>query len=123
VPERPSFFDRYPDQVTCVRCLDVVDSAEVDRLLWCIRCRALARNRASWWGWVGGWTLGAVLAAYVWFAIRPTVLIGGWLGVVAAAIWMGSKVTRELVYGAMRLRNARAVEAIPPGPAEGPTGG
>jgi hypothetical protein len=33
---------------------------------------------------------------------------------VVAAIWISSKVAREIVYGAMRFRNARAVEAVPP---------
>jgi len=47
--------------------------------------------------------------------IRPTdLVIGGWFGTIAAAIWIGSKVAREVIYGGMRFRNARAVEATPP---------
>jgi len=41
-------------------------------------------------------------------------VIGGWFGTIAAAIWIGSKVAREVIYGGMRFRNARAVEATPP---------
>jgi hypothetical protein len=33
---------------------------------------------------------------------------------VVAAIWIGSKVAREIAYGAMRFKNARAVDAMPP---------
>ena len=63
-------------------------------------------RRARIWHWV---------AIYVWIVIRPTdLVIGGWFGTIAAAIWIGSKVAREIVYGGMRFRNARAAEAAPP---------
>ena len=111
----PTWRDRYPDEITCVRCLEVKDQMNLDRLLWCDRCRRRARERASWWGWAGGLLFGACVALYVWIAIRPTdLVIGGWFGTVVAAIWLGQKVAREIVFGAMRFRNARAVEAQPP---------
>ena len=111
----PTWRDRYPDEITCVRCLEVKDQMHLDRLLWCDRCRRRARERASWWGWAGGLLFGACVALYVWIAIRPTdLVIGGWFGTVVAAIWLGQKVAREIVFGAMRFRNARAVEAEPP---------
>lgn len=114
--ERVSWRDRYPDEVTCVRCLEVHDQMFLDRLLWCDGCRSKARERASWYGWLGGLGLGVVVAAYVWLVIEPTdLVIGGWLATLVAAVWIGQKVAREMVYGAMRFRNARAVEAVPPG--------
>ncbi len=107
--------DRYPDEITCVRCLEVHDQMYLDRLLWCDRCRSLARNRAGWWGWVGGWIFGVGLAAYIWVFIRPSSLvIGGWFGTVAMGIWLGAKACRELAYGVIRFMNVRAVEARPP---------
>jgi hypothetical protein len=113
--ERPTWRDRYPDEVTCIRCLEVQDLMYLDRLLWCDRCRARARARAGWWGWLGGLAFGACIALYVWTVIRPTdLVVGGWLATVAAAIWIGQKVAREIAYGAMRFRNASAVEAVPP---------
>lgn len=113
--DRPTWRDRYPDEVTCVRCLETREQVYLDRLLWCDRCRARARNRAAWWGWVGGLLFGGCVALYVWTVIRPTnLVIGGWIGTVIAAVWIGSKVARELIYGAMRFRNAHAVEASPP---------
>jgi hypothetical protein len=52
---------------------------------------------------------------YVWFVIQPTdLVIGGWLGTGVAAIWIGQKIAREMVYGAMRLNNSAAVDAVPP---------
>ena len=112
---RPTWRDRYPDQVTCIRCLESRDQMLLDRLLWCDECRARARNRAGWWGWLGGLVFGACVALYIWIFIRPTdLVIGGWVGTVIAAIWIGAKVAREIAYGAMRFRNARAVEARPP---------
>ncbi len=113
--EHVSWRDRYPAEVTCVRCLEVWDQIELDRLLWCERCRAKARSRATMWGWVGGLGIGAGVAAYVWLGVQPSdLIVGAWIATVVAAVWIGSKVARELIYGAMRFRNARAVEAVPP---------
>lgn len=112
---RPTWRDRYPDEVTCIRCLEVKDQMVLDRLLWCRECRARARNRAAWWGWLGGLLFGVGVALYIWAAIRPSdLVIGGWIGTVIAAVWIGSKVAREIVYGAMRFKNAHAVDAVPP---------
>jgi hypothetical protein len=117
--ERPTWRDRYPDEVTCVRCLEVYDQTLLDRMLWCSDCRRRARNRAAWWGWVGGLAFGAAVGMYVWFVIQPTdLVIGGWLGTGVAAIWIGQKVAREIMYGAMRLKNAAAVDAVPPSTVE-----
>ncbi|KPJ77978.1 MAG: hypothetical protein AMS19_12270 [Gemmatimonas sp. SG8_23] len=110
-----SWRDRYPDEVTCVRCLEVYDQVQLDRMLWCERCRRRARDRASWYGWVGGLAFAAACGAYVWFVIEPTDLVpGGWLATLVAAAWIGQKVAREMIYGAMRFTNARATEAVPP---------
>jgi hypothetical protein len=118
--ERVSWRDRYPDEVTCVRCIELRDQVQLDRLLWCDDCRRRARERASWWGWAGGLTFGVGVAAYVWFVIRPSdLIVGGWVATLAAAVWIGQKVAREMIYGGMRFRNARAVEATPPAAAEG----
>ena len=107
--------DRSSDEVTCVRCLDEHDVMDLDRLLWCDRCRHVARNRASWYGWLGGLLLGAGVALYIWIVMRPTdLVIGGWVATVVAAVWIGKKIAREIVYGAMRSRNVPATEAIPP---------
>ena len=98
-----------------MRCLGVYDQMYLDRLLWCDRCRIRARNRASWWGWGVVLVFGGLVALYVWTVIQPTdLVIRGWLGTIAAATWVGSKVAREIIYGGMRFRNARAVEATPP---------
>jgi hypothetical protein len=110
-----SWRDRYPDEVTCVRCLEVYDQVHLDRMLWCKDCRLRARNRASWYGWIGGLAFAAACGAYVWFVIEPTDLVpGGWLATLVAAAWIGQKVAREIIYGAMRFTNARAVDAVPP---------
>ncbi|MDH5760080.1 MAG: hypothetical protein OEZ65_10870 [Gemmatimonadota bacterium] len=113
--EYPTWRDRFPDAATCVRCLEERDVMRLDRLLWCDECRFLARNRAAWWGWIVGLAFGACVAGYIWLILRPTdLVISGWVATVVASVWIGSKVGREIVYGAMRFRNARAVEAVPP---------
>jgi hypothetical protein len=112
---RVSWRDRYGEEVTCVRCLEVRDTTAVDRLLWCEACRARARARAARLGWLAGLAGAALLAAWIWLVIEPTDLVlGGWIATVVAAAWIGSKVARELAYGAMRFRNRRAVDAVPP---------
>lgn len=98
-----------------MRCLEVRDQAYLDRLLWCDACRRRARERAAWYGWAGGLAIGALVAAYVWLVIRPSdLIVGAWVATVVAAVWIGSKVSREIAYGVMRYRNARATDAVPP---------
>ena len=109
--------DRYPEgYVTCVRCLQVYDVMDLDRLLWCEECQARARRRAKGWGWLIGFAFALVLAVYVWLTIQPSadLIPAAWVATFIAAVWIGSKVGREFAYGAMRFRNARAVDAVPP---------
>lgn len=99
------------EQVACAHCGESHDPMELDRLLWCERCRLIERNRAGWWGWVMGLAFAAGVAGYVWLVIRPTdLVIGGWVGTVVAAAWIGSKVGREIVYGVLRARGRRDEE-------------
>ncbi len=108
---------RFPEVVTCVRCLREKDTLEVDRLMWCKDCRAAARRRAAWWGWGVGGVAAAGLALWIWLVVRPSALVrGGWIATVVAAFWLVGRLARELAYGLMRYRNRKAVEAVPPGP-------
>jgi hypothetical protein len=112
---RVSWRDRFGDEVTCVRCLEVRDTVEVDRLLWCERCRTRARARAARRGWLVGVTGALLLALWIWLVVRPSNLVpGGWLATIVAAAWIGAKVAREVLYGLERFRNRRAAEAVPP---------
>jgi hypothetical protein len=112
---RMSWHDRYGDEVTCVRCLEVRDAVEIDRLMWCETCRARARARAARRGWAVGVTAAAALGLWIWLVIQPSDLVlGGWLATVVAAGWICAKVAREVFYGAERFRNRRAIDASPP---------
>ena len=113
---RVSWRDRYPEEVTCVRCLEVRPTDDLDRLLWCPACRERSARRAQRWGWLGGLVLAALLSAWILLAVRPDrdLIVGGWIATVVAAFWIGSRVVRELAYGVDRYRNRRAVEAVPP---------
>lgn len=114
--DQPTWEDRYPDQVTCVRCLIVKERADLDRLLWCDECRLLASERAldvAWW--VGG-AVAAVLAVYIWLVVEPSrPLMGAWIGLTLAAFYLAARLTKNILYGLQRLRNQRATEAVPPG--------
>lgn len=108
---RVSWRDRFGEEVTCVRCLEVRDTVEVDRLLWCERCREIARGRAKWIGWMVGIAGALLLALWIWLVVEPTDLVlGGWIATVVAMAWIGSKVACEVVYGVERFRNRRAAE-------------
>lgn len=88
----------------------------MDRLLWCEECQAAARRRSGRWGWGVGVIMAVVLAVWIWLYIQPSdLVIGGWIGTVVAALWIGSRVGREIAYGVMRFNNRKAVEAVPPG--------
>jgi len=106
---------RFPELATCVRCLEEKDVEEMDRLLWCASCRESARERAGIWGWIVGGVFSVALALYIWLAIRPSdLIIPGWIATVAAALWIGSRVGKEVAYGAIRFNNRKAAEAVPP---------
>ena len=106
---------RFPERVTCVRCLQERDILEMDRLLGCEECRDAARMRAVGWGWGAGAILAALLALWIWQVIQPSrLVIGGWIATVVAALWVGARIGREVAYGVMRYRNTKAAEAVPP---------
>lgn len=111
--------DRFPEEVTCVRCLQVKPVHELDRLLWCEECQEAARRRATRRGWTAGVALAVILALYIWFVIQPdlSLIPTGWAATLGVALYLGGRVARELFYGAERLLNRRAVEAVPPGAA------
>jgi hypothetical protein len=115
-PQRPTWRDRYPDDVaTCVRCLEVKDIMEMDRLLWCEDCRSRARERAAWWGWLTGLIFAGFVAAYIFLVVRPSDLVmGGWIATLVAAVWIGARIGKEIAYGVMRFMNAKASDARPP---------
>lgn len=106
---------RFPELVTCVRCLEQKDVEEMDRLLWCEECRDAAVQRAARIGWAFGTLCAVGLAVWIRLTGQSTEVIpGAWLGAMAAALWIGSRVGREIAYGVMRVLNRRAVEAVPP---------
>lgn len=116
--EQVSWRDRFPEDVTCVRCLEVKPVQELDRLLWCEECRVQARRRATIRGWIAGVALSLVLGIYIWFGIQPdlSLIPEFWIATLVVALYLGSRVARELFHGYDRFRNQRALEARPPEP-------
>lgn len=110
-----SWRDRFPDRATCVRCLQTRDTTDLDRLFWCSECREKARERAKRKSWVWGAGAAALVALYIWGVVRPSsMILGAWIATVVAALWLVARIAREVLYGVMRYRNRRAVEATPP---------
>lgn len=114
--DRPAWYDGTPDHTAlCVRCGELSDLMALDRMLWCDRCRFLGRERAAWWGWAQGLVFGAAVAAYVFLVVRPTdLVIGGWIATIAAAVWIGARLGREIAFGVMRMKG----EVAPPADAQ-----
>jgi hypothetical protein len=108
--------ERLPDDLTCVRCLQVKEARDLDRLLWCDECQARARARAARRGWIAGTALAGLIGLYVWFVIQPdlSLIPAAWAATVAVTLYLGARVARELVYGYERMRNRPAAEAEPP---------
>lgn len=80
-------------------------ASELDRLLWCEGCVAQARERAKRAGWAAGAVLAGALALWIYLVQQPSrLVIGGWVGAVAAAMWLGAKAARELCFGLLRMR-------------------
>ena len=100
-------------EMACVRCLGQEDRSDLDRLLWCEECRATVRAKAGRWGWVAGLAVAAVLSGWIWLVVKPDLLVGAWVGTVVASFWLGAKVAREAIYGALRFRSTPLVEATP----------
>lgn len=119
--ERFSPRERTPgDTAACARCGEDKDLMELDRLLWCTGCRFRARERAAWLGWAQGVVFGVLVAAYVFLVVRPTDLVlGGWIATVVAAVWVGSRIGREVAYGVVRYLDTRQGGT----PADSPPGG
>ena len=106
---------RFPELTTCVRCLEEKDVEEMDRLLWCEACQNAARQRAAVWGWGFGILLGTLLALWIWIVTKPSdLIIGGWIATVVAALFIGSRIGKEVAYGVIRFNNQKAAEAVPP---------
>lgn len=99
-----------------MRCLEVRENRELDRLLWCERCREETRQRAQRMSYGVGVLLAALLALWIWLVIQPSDLVlGGWIATVVAMLWVGARVSKEIIYGILRYQNRRAAQARPPG--------
>ena len=95
----------------CSCCGEPREAAELDRLLWCDGCIVRAKAKASRLGWQFGGVLAAALAAWIFLVQRPSdIVIGGWLGAVAATLWLGARAGRELWFGFLRFRARRPPE-------------
>ena len=107
--------DLHALQATCGRCSQTKPQQELDRLLWCEACVARAQARAVSQSWYTGFVVAVVLALWIWLYVQPSdMLIGGWIGTVVGALYVTSRVAREVIYTVERMRSSTAVGAVPP---------
>ncbi len=91
-------------EAACQRCLQTQPRHDLDRLLWCDACKEAAQNRAASRGWFIGLAVAVALALWIWLYVQPSLLIGGWIGVVLAAFYFSARMSREVLYGVARTR-------------------
>ena len=90
----------------CSKCGEQREASELDRMLWCEFCLASARRTAKNAGLAVGTVLAGGLALWIWLVQKPSdLVIGGWIGTVLAAFYLGMRVGREVVFGAVRVRH------------------
>lgn len=98
-----------------MRCLEVKDIAELDRLFWCDVCREQARRRSARSSRLVAAVVTGLLAAWTFLWVAPAQdMVPVWLVILLAVYYLTYRITREVGYGAMRFRNRGAVEAVPP---------
>ena len=92
--------------LACARCGRTCRARALDRLLWCEGCIARAKARAKRVGWMCGVVVAAGLGAWIHFVQKPSAaLLGGWIGIVLAALWLCARAGTELWYGVLRIRH------------------
>tara|TARA_B100000953_G_scaffold138285_1_gene114541 strand:+ start:115 stop:456 length:342 start_codon:yes stop_codon:yes gene_type:complete len=101
------------DEAPCSRCGYVTDRSDLDRMLWCRECIDTGRSWAKARSWLVGVCIGLVLALWIWIVVEPSsMLIGGWVGTVLAAIYVSARVTREILYGAIRMKTSPESQVV-----------
>ena len=101
------------DEVACSRCGHITDRSDLDRLLWCKDCIDSVRNWAKGRSWMVGFCIGIILFAWIWIVVEPSrALMGGWAGTVLAAIYVSARVTREVLYGAIRMKTSPESQVV-----------
>lgn len=101
-------------EAPCLLCLQNKPQQDLDRLHWCDTCVEAAQSLAASRSWYVGVGVAVVLALWIWLYIQPSLLIGGWAGVVLAAFYLSARVTREFLYTVARTRSLPTVGAVPP---------
>ena len=97
---------RFPlqDELSCRVCDTPSSERPLDRMLWCQECRAEARAKATRIGWFVGVAVALPMAAWIFLVMKPTLMLGGWIGVVVGGFWLGTRVGREVLFASYRAR-------------------
>ncbi len=111
-------------EATCHRCSQTKPRQDLDRLLWCEACIAEAQARSASRSWFVGLAVAVVLSLWIWLSIQPSnLVIGGWIGTVVGALYVSSRVAREVIYAIARLRGESVAGEIAGKTAAGETAG
>jgi hypothetical protein len=100
------------DTLRCHRCLRVRTTDELDRTLWCDDCRLAERRRAGWLGRALGFLAAVALALWIALWVRPSdqfLLL--WASVLVVALYLFSRLGKEIIYGIIRVRNVPGARA------------
>ena len=96
-------------EATCQLCLQTKPRQDLDRLLWCDDCVERVQARALSQSWYVGLVAAVVLVLWIWLYVQPSnLVIGGWIGTVVGALYVSSRVAREVIYAVARVRGESA---------------
>lgn len=107
------------DGLDCKRCLQRRPADELDRMLWCEACREAERRVAAIWGRGVGILAGLGLALWIALVVQPSngPFLVLWAATILVTYRVGARLGRELIYGAIRVRNVPGARAEPSGEA------
>ncbi len=95
-------------ELRCACCGAPSQASDLDRLLWCEPCVERASSKARVWGWRFGGLLALGLALWIYYGQQPSrIVAGGWIGVVVATLWLGSRLGRQVAFGLLRAGRSR----------------
>lgn len=105
--------EKHLDYLECRRCLSPGDAQDLDRMLWCSKCRAASRRSAGRWGRVVGLATGLGLALWAALYVGPSDrFLIFWLAAIVISYRLVARLGQELFYGVMRIRNRPGVAAV-----------
>lgn len=107
------------DETKCRSCHEIYPGSDLDRYLWCPRCRKQVRRRGVFWGRVVGFIASLGVAAYLFIRVDPSGrFLAFYLLLLGLTYVLISRITVALIQGFCRAKGSApgvSSEDPPPG--------